>query len=237
MPTEPCLEIATSPEAMNLATAKTAIKPRGGNSTEEGREPVGVGRGHVEADANSRFDREAILQIAIGRTVRDRRRRYELNGVDLARAAGISLGMLSRIENGTVSPSLGTLQALASCLGISVTDLLCGYREDNQAIFFGASSNEAGISQGWSSWGLKWGCQTTNASFLHLTESGQQMPMPLHQGIRFLHVLDGEFIYRHGPQRFRMAAGDSLLCDAALPQEIDRLILAPARAVSLVSFR
>lgn len=72
---------------------------------------------------------------------------------------------------------------------------------------------------------------------VHLTEPSERMPMPLHQGLRFLYALEGEFIYRHGSQRFRMACGDSLLCDAALPQEIERLSTAPVRAISLVSFR
>jgi DNA-binding XRE family transcriptional regulator len=205
--------------------------------TAGGLEALAIGGEDAGADAIKRFDRDAMLQVAIGRAVRDRRRRYELNGADLAKAAGISLGVLSRIENGTVSPSLATLHALASCLGISVTDLLCGYREERSAIFFGVSSGGARMLQGSSSCGLKGDGQTTNVSFVHLTEPFERMPMPQHQGIRFLYALDGEFIYRHGPQRFRMASGDSLLCDAALPQEIERMSVTPVRAISLVSFR
>jgi quercetin dioxygenase-like cupin family protein len=63
------------------------------------------------------------------------------------------------------------------------------------------------------------------------------MRMPQHEGLRFLYALEGELVYQHGSQRFRMAPGDSLLCDAASPQEIERIGAAQARAVSLVSFR
>lgn len=235
MDTETRLKIATPPEAMPTAAADTGHRQR--RRPDARIDTLGLGGGDERSASTGRFDQDAMLQVAIGRAVRDHRRRYELNGVDLAKAAGISLGMLSRIENGTVSPSLATLNALASSLGISMTDLLCGYREQRDAVFFPAASGGVDAFQGSSSFGLKWDCQTTNISFVHLTEPSERIPMPQHQGLRFLYALEGELIYRHGPKRFRMACGDSLLCDAALPQEIERLSATPARAISLVSFR
>jgi transcriptional regulator with XRE-family HTH domain len=235
MDTETRLKIATPPEAMPTAAADTGHRQR--RRPDARIDTLGLGGGDVRSASTGRFDKDAMLQVAIGRAVRDHRRRYELNGVDLAKAAGISLGMLSRIENGTVSPSLATLNALASSLGISMTDLLCGYREQREAVFFPAASGGVDAFQGSSSFGLKWDYQTTNISFVHLTEPSERMPMPQHQGLRFLYALEGELIYRHGPHRFRMACGDSLLCDAALPQEIERLSATPVRAISLVSFR
>lgn len=163
MDTETCLKIATSPGAMTMAAAETANKQHGRAEAEDGLEAFAIA-GEQAGSAAARSDRDAMLQVAIGRAVRDRRRRYELNGADLAKAAGISLGMLSRIERGTVSPSLATLHALALCLGIPVTNLLCGYREERQAIFFRAPSSGPGMFQGSSSCGLKWHCQTTNVS-------------------------------------------------------------------------
>jgi transcriptional regulator with XRE-family HTH domain len=237
MDTETCLEIATSPDAMTMAPAKTGNRQPRRAGTEHKSKAFAFAGGGVEPDATTRLDRDALLQVAIGRAVRNCRRRYELNGADLANAAGISLGMLSRIENGTVSPSLATLNALASSLGISMTDLLCGYREEREAVFFAASSSAAGPFQASSSCGLKWDCQKTNVSFVHLTEPSERMRMPQHEGLRFLYALEGELVYQHGSQRFRMAPGDSLLCDAASPQEIERIGAAQARAVSLVSFR
>lgn len=229
--------IATSPDAMKMVTMRAGIEPRNRASAEEGPDLFAIGGGHAGLDAASRPDRGAMLQSAIGRTVRDCRRRYELSGVDLAKAAGISPGMLSRIENGTVSPSLGTLHGLASCLGITVTDLLCGYREESRAIFFSAASSETCVSPGTSSYDLEWDRQTTNVSFIHLTEPSERMPLPQHAGMRFLYALEGAFVYRHGSQRFRMTSGDSLLCDAASSQEIESLGAGPVRALSLVSFR
>lgn len=235
MDTETRLKIATPPDATPMAAADTGHRQR--RRPDARIDTLAPGGEHARSASTGRFDHDAMLQVAIGRAVRDRRRRYELNGVDLAKAAGISLGMLSRIETGTVSPSLATLHALASCLGIAVTDLLYGYCEERQALFFPAASSGTAPVQGSSSCGLKGSGLATNLSFVDLSDPAERMQMPQHQGIRFLYALDGEFIYRHGLEHFRMSSGDSLLCDAALPQEIERLGATPVRAVSVVSFR
>ena len=54
------------------------------------------------------------LERALGQQIRQLRRQRDLSTVDLAAAAGISAGMLSKIENGQISPSLSTLQGVAA---------------------------------------------------------------------------------------------------------------------------
>ena len=61
-----------------------------------------------------REGREKNLEVAIGRQVRELRKRQRMTGSDLAQQTAISVGMLSKIENGVISPSLATLQALAN---------------------------------------------------------------------------------------------------------------------------
>ena len=56
------------------------------------------------------------LEAAIGRQVRQFRQERDLTLVALAQLAGLSRGMLSKIENGMTSPSLATLSALAQAL-------------------------------------------------------------------------------------------------------------------------
>ena len=48
--------------------------------------------------------RESNLEIAIGREVREFRRKLDMTVAELARQAGLSAGMLSKIENGMTSP-------------------------------------------------------------------------------------------------------------------------------------
>ena len=63
-------------------------------------------------------EREKVLEVAIGREVRAFRRQQETTVADLSAQTGISIGMLSKIENGNTSPSLTTLQTLANAQGV-----------------------------------------------------------------------------------------------------------------------
>ena len=68
------------------------------------------------------------LELALGVQIRLFRRQHDLSVSDLASAAGISTGMLSKIENGQISPSLATLQAIASALGTPISSLFSKVR-------------------------------------------------------------------------------------------------------------
>lgn len=76
-----------------------------------------------------RESREKNLEVAIGRQVRELRKRQRMTGGDLAAQTGLSVGMLSKIENGVISPSLTTLQMLAHALRVPLVQLFSGYEE------------------------------------------------------------------------------------------------------------
>src|ERR1700733_14976046 len=72
---------------------------------------------------------ERTLERAIGAQIRDLRQRFHLSVAHLAGAASISGGMLSKIENGQISASLSTLQALANALNVPITTLFSAFEE------------------------------------------------------------------------------------------------------------
>ncbi len=59
----------------------------------------------------------------IGERVRALRQRNEFTLQDLGERTGLSLSMLSAVERGRTSPSLGTLHAIATALGVQVAAL------------------------------------------------------------------------------------------------------------------
>ena len=65
--------------------------------------------------------RDSSLELSIGREVRNFRKKINMTVAELAKLAGLSAGMLSKIENGMTSPSLATLQALSRALHVPVT--------------------------------------------------------------------------------------------------------------------
>jgi transcriptional regulator with XRE-family HTH domain len=82
--------------------------------------------------------RDNMLEVAIGREVRAFRNKLGITASDLARAADLSLGMLSKIENGVTSASLTTLQRLSKALGVPVTSLFRRFEERRDAVFVSA---------------------------------------------------------------------------------------------------
>ncbi|MEO5324020.1 helix-turn-helix domain-containing protein [Mesorhizobium sp. CC13] len=65
----------------------------------------------------------SFLEVTIGQKVRSCRRQRGITLAERARAAGLSLGMMSKIEIRTISASLSTLQALSQALVIPLTAL------------------------------------------------------------------------------------------------------------------
>ena len=65
--------------------------------------------------------REKVLEVAIGREVRAYRKQKGITVAELSMQTDLSIGMLSKIENGNTSPSLTTLQTLANALSVPLS--------------------------------------------------------------------------------------------------------------------
>ena len=77
---------------------------------------------HVNSAARSEMFARP-LEASIGLEVRRLRKSIDLTLAELAAAARISPGMLSKIETGSTSPSLGTLNAVAKALNVPIKRL------------------------------------------------------------------------------------------------------------------
>jgi transcriptional regulator with XRE-family HTH domain len=53
---------------------------------------------------------------------------------ELAQLTGLSIGMLSKIENGLTSPSLTTLQALSNAIGVPITAFFARFEEHRPVV-------------------------------------------------------------------------------------------------------
>ena len=80
------------------------------------------------------FLEDAITQ-AIGGRLREERRRLGLTLQEVALRTGMSLGMISKIENAQTSPSLRTLARLSLALEVPVTTFFRGFEEERDASF------------------------------------------------------------------------------------------------------
>src|SRR5260370_22927579 len=80
------------------------------------------------------------LESEIGAEVRRLRKSFDLTVSELGVASGISTGMLSKIENGSISPSLSTLSALPKALNVPIAGLFRETGEQRDCSFVKAGS-------------------------------------------------------------------------------------------------
>jgi transcriptional regulator with XRE-family HTH domain len=184
------------------------------------------------------------LEEAIGREVKRYREKTGLTISELAKASGMSAGMLSKIENGATSPSLASLQALSGALQIPFTALFKSYEEIRDATFVkagqGLTIERRGTRAGHQYQLLghsTHGPVMVEPYLITLTQETDVFPAFQHPGMEFLYMLEGNVVYRHGEKTYDMHPGDALFFDAEAPHGPEELRKLPARYISVISYR
>ncbi len=189
--------------------------------------------------------REKVLEVAIGREVRNFRHQLGITVSELARATGLSIGMLSKIENGVTSPSLTTLQALSNALSVPLTAFFQRFEEKRAAVHVksgqGVDAERAGTRAGHQysllgHLGANSSGVTGEPYLISLTESSDVFRAFQHDGIEFLYMLEGEIEYRHGQETYLLQPGDSLFFDADAPHGPEALLKLPAKYLSIIAY-
>jgi len=183
------------------------------------------------------------LESAIGYQVREFRNKLGMTVVELSKQAGVSPGMLSKIENAQTSPSLSTLQALARALNVPVTTLFRRFEEQRDATFV-KSGNGLAIERRGTRAGHQYQLlgHSVNKSIsvepylITLTEKSDVFPLFQHAGLEFLYILEGAVNYRHGNHLYKMEAGDSLFFDADSPHGPEELLELPMKFLSFIVY-
>lgn len=184
--------------------------------------------------------RDNALEVAIGQEVRDIRTKLGITASELARASHLSLGMLSKIENGITSASLTTLQRVSKALGVQVTALFRRFDEVREAVYVrsgrglieryptraGEQIQPLGYPDGFTA--------TVEPTLITLTEKSQEFPVTQHSGYEFIYMLQGEVLYRHSDKVYRMRPGDSLFFHAAAAHGPEELVRLPIRMLSVI---
>jgi len=192
-------------------------------------------------DEAHRETRDNALEIAIGEQTRAFRRQLKLTVSEVARSAGLSPGMLSKIENGNTSPSLATLKALSRALNVPVTAFFRKYEEQRDCTYVPAGEGlhieRRGTRAGhqYQLLGHTVGKPLSVEPYLvTLTSESEVFPLFQHDGVEFIYVLGGEIMYRHGDRIYKLSTGDSLFFDADVPHGPEELVSVPIRLLSVI---
>ena len=164
------------------------------------------------------------IDEAIGTSLRELRRQRGHSARWLADHSGISAAMVSRIENGLVSPSIGTLAALAEALEVPIASLFREARTehtDYTLVRHGEGLKSTRIAEGHSHEYVNLSMHARRdlrfqARRVTLLRDSGTPPTYVGHGVVFVQVIDGEAIYRYGREQFTLRSGDSISVDAEL---------------------
>ncbi len=184
------------------------------------------------------------LDRYLGTTIRHLRLQHSLTIADVAHRAGISKGMLSKIENGLASASLDTLEQLANALGVTLSKLFNNYNiptGNTQHIKSGHGMEvvRRGTRVGHTYQLLAYdqGPKKIFEPFLiSLEESNEEFPAFEHPGTEFIYMLEGKVEYRVGNETFVLEPGDSLTFRGEVPHRPENLISMPIRFLAIIHY-
>ena len=197
----------------------------------------------LRTGSNAPADAAATLEQRIGREIRAMRVQIGLTGTELARAAGISPGMLSKIETGQISASLGTLDAVAGVLNVSVASILAGTEPRRDCSFVKAGGGLR-IDRRGTKAGHRYdllghtvgGALAVEPYLISLAQDAVPYTAFQHAGVELIHMLIGRVQYRHGELLYDMEPGDTLFFDASARHGPETLTQLPATYLSFIAY-
>lgn len=184
------------------------------------------------------------LDRFLGIKVRELRQRNHLTLGDVATQAGISQGMLSKIENGQASMSMDTLEKVAAALGTQIGELFRNYNMPAggaQIVKSGEGMEvvRRGTKRGHTYHLLAYdkGPRRAFEPFLvTLNDQSEVFPSFEHEGTEFIYILSGRIEYRHGQETYMLAPGDALTFQGDVPHGPEQLIETPVQLLSVIVY-
>ena len=184
------------------------------------------------------------LDRHLGNVIRELRTKDRLTIADVAGQAGMSRGMLSKIENGQASTSLDALSRIAQALGVSLAHLFRDFNvpAGNAQLVKAAQGMEVvrrGTKRGHTYHLLAYdrGPRKSFEPFLiTMDDASEVFPSFEHPGTEFIYMLSGKIEYRHGRNTYLLEPGDALTFRGEVPHGPERLIELPIHFLSIIVY-
>lgn len=156
----------------------------------------------------------------VGARLRARRQERGLSLRGLAELCELSPNTISLIERDQTSPSVSTLQRLATALGVPITSFFSDQVERTKVLYTPYDqcirSGSASVLLESLGYGLEEQvCDPFRVILKPGASSGRQMMV--HPGHELIYCLEGDLDYEVASEHFHLGSGDSLLFHAELP--------------------
>jgi transcriptional regulator with XRE-family HTH domain len=176
----------------------------------------------------------------IGERVRDMRQSLGLTMERFAEEAGVSIGMLSKIEHGQTSPSLSTLTGLANAAGVPFTAFFRGLDEEHDAVIVPAGRGLEIAHEGGSKGrtyhdlgALRGPLREIEPVLVTITKSDEVFPLFQHAGVEFIHMVEGVVEYGYGAKRYLLKKGDTMQLHGEVAHGPTQIVELPIQFLSL----
>ncbi len=176
----------------------------------------------------------------VGLRVRELRLGLGLTMERFAEQAELSLGMLSKIENGQTSPSLGTLTNLANAAGVPFTAFFRGLDEEHDAVIVPAGKGleiaheGGGKGRTYHDLGaLRGPVREIEPVLVTITKPGEVFPLFQHGGVEFIYMIEGKVEYGYGAKRYVLKKGDTMQLHGEVAHGPTTLLELPIKFLSL----
>ncbi|HSM25244.1 MAG TPA: cupin domain-containing protein [Anaerolineaceae bacterium] len=159
------------------------------------------------------------VSLEVGTRLKELREARHISMRELARRSELSANALSMIERNLTSPSVSTLNKLASALEIPITAFFRTIPEKQKIVFLKATErNRVPFNKGlWEGLGGEYFQGRIEAFMLTLETGGSSGPHGmLHSGHEFVFCLRGNLIYEVEDKKYYLEAGDSLIFSSQL---------------------
>jgi transcriptional regulator with XRE-family HTH domain len=180
------------------------------------------------------FGGDTTTEVDVGRCLRKLRTERSLSIRALAGLSGLNANTLSLIENGKTSPSVSTLQQLASALEVPITAFFETNIPKNNISFLKAGQRpRAAFAHGlFEDLGAGLTLRGGQPLLVTLEPRADSGPMPIvHTGHEFVFCLEGCLSYTIEDRIYKLDPGDSLLFEAYLPHRWQNIGEIPSRSL------
>jgi transcriptional regulator with XRE-family HTH domain len=185
---------------------------------------------------------------ALGARLRAERERRGMTLREMARRAGVSPSLISQIERGLAAPSVGTLYAMTTVLGLVMDELFRGAKQAGAPLeqHGNALPPHRCVQRGQNrerirlAGGVEWQRLTAGpdgeVEFLYVTygagaESCPENSLFRHGGKEYAYILAGRLGVQIGFERYELGPGDSLSFNAQSPHRLWAIGDEPAIAI------
>ena len=170
--------------------------------------------------------RDTEVPAFMAANLRARREEADMSVRALARIVGVSPSLISQIELGKANPSVGTLYAIVTALGLSLDELFAapaanGASPPDDAVLRAADRRRLDLDTG-VGWERLTPSPDPDVDFLHVTYpvAGESCPpdaLMRHAGREYGLVLSGCLGATVGSESYELEPGDSIVLDSTTP--------------------